>query len=348
MLTYKISPIFSVVLFITPGNSTKTYNVGSLISTHLQYITDIVIGHDKRINSRNFVSFEIFDTMAVGRAIDIPIATVDAVPNLCKFTSKIDGWRQLKSEADEDAVNCIIMGVKSGQILRNPSFDIYFPYQSRNGTQPVLLFIPGAGVDHSAYSTVASKMSREHGIIVVVISLEPFRMAASELIEISTILHAIKQVELLWADRCESDNYDLDFSLGGHSYGAYASMRIAPSLVSYLHGDTTKSLKLILWAFGSYPKYFTDLSSYKNIESQVILGSNDGIVAFDDDSWDSFRSVLPPKSTIHHIKGGNHCNFASYTVPRQFIEMNGSADISRELQQQIAINHTVTFLVKKG
>lgn len=341
----KTLSIYSLLLFITAGNSISTCDAGAIVSTPFQYITDILVASEGNIYNQDLISFDIneFDN-AVYRSLDISIATIDAVPNLCKFTSEIDRWRKLKSEADKDAVNCIISGVKTGNILRYPSFDIYLPSHDTNGTQQCLLFIPGAGVDHTAYSTVANKMSCDHGIIVVVISLEPFRMAASELIEISTILHAIKQVKELWRERHKSDDYDLNFSLGGHSYGAYASMRIAPMLVSHLHGNTTKSLKLILWAFGSYRNYFTDLSSYENIESQVILASNDGIVVFDDDSWDSFQSILPLKSTIHFIKGGNHCNFASYEVPRQFIEMNGTPDISRDIQQQIAINHTAAFL----
>jgi hypothetical protein len=349
MFPLTLPHIYCLLLFITAGNSRATFDVGSSVSIPFEYITKISVGNTDVSNSKNSFFLEINDfNNDAYTTLDIPFATIDAVPNLCKITSKIEGWRQLKSEADVDAINCIISGRKTGRMFRSPSFDIYFPSKNRNGTQPVLLFIPGAGVDHSAYSTVADKMSRDHSIIVVVISLEPFRMAATELLEMGTILHAVKTVELLWNERCQSDDYNLDFSLGGHSYGAYASMRIAPSLASYLRGNSTKSLKLILWAFGSYPQYFTDLSSYENIESQVILGSNDGIVVFDnDDSWDLFRSILPPKSRIHYIKGGNHCNFASYNVPRPFIEMNGSPDISKELQQELAINHTVAFLLQK-
>ena len=66
---------------------------------------------------------------------------------------------------------------------RTRRYDVYLPPSLNTSTdgktsndQSALLLIPGATVSHEAYSEVAGRLSDE-GFVVVVVSLEPFRLA---------------------------------------------------------------------------------------------------------------------------------------------------------------------------
>jgi positive regulator of sigma E activity len=118
----------------------------------------------------------------------------------------------------------------------------------------VLLFLPGAYVSHEAYSEIASRLSDE-GFVVAVLSMEPLRLADSRLgnTDVTTIKEIMNSItneivpstsklklkskplaNMGNADNNISNNNNkkiIEFTLMGHSLGAFAAMKLFRELV---------------------------------------------------------------------------------------------------------------------
>jgi hypothetical protein len=196
----------------------------------------------------------------------------------------------------------------------------------------VLLFIPGAYVSHDAYSEIASRLSDE-GFVVAVLSMEPLRLAYSRLgnTDVKTIKDIMNSItnEILLSksksiqsmanmgnadnnmisDKNNNNNNNssdkiIEFTLMGHSMGAFAAMKLFRELVvdnadtndtnkkdkakcnqqhhqqqqkqSSMTATATKksstmpeteiciSNKLIMWGVAAFIPFLTDLSSKSN------------------------------------------------------------------------------------
>ncbi|OEU05922.1 hypothetical protein FRACYDRAFT_257289 [Fragilariopsis cylindrus CCMP1102] len=123
-----------------------------------------------------------------------------------------------------------------------------------NNKLQVLLFLPGAYVSHEAYSEIASRLSDE-GFVVAVLSMEPLRLADSRLgnTDVTTMKEIMNSItnEILPstsksklkskplanmgnADNNISNNNNkkiIEFTLMGHSLGAFAAMKLFRELV---------------------------------------------------------------------------------------------------------------------
>lgn len=106
------------------------------------------------------------------------------------------------------------------KVLRTKKYDLYDaadPSTTKATTtkkKKALMFLPGGLVEHSAYAGIAIRLSRDYGILVVVLNCEPTRLAQPFPlfggVNASTILKLSKQVE-------QHVGYEPEWNLGGHS-----------------------------------------------------------------------------------------------------------------------------------
>ena len=265
--------------------------------------------------------------------------TVEVLPSVKTIVDRLRLWKLFRKEAESDAIEALSSAISSNLALRTSSCDIYFPSETKSdGKQKAMLFIPGLCVDHTAYASIASRMASEGNIIVAVLSLEPFRLADEHFVDLKELRKCMQTVTNLWNDRNGSKNSSLDWSIGGHSYGAYAAMRLAPDLATYLKKSAIDKIKTVMWAAGNREEFMTDLSQRDDIDAIVLLGSNDSICSLNEDSKRYLQSCLPCYTCLEYIKGANHDNFASYHCQSDTIQ------ISRLEQQKQVSRKTIGFL----
>ncbi len=341
----------------------------------------------------------------------------EILPKILIFVNRIKLWKALRIQPDEAAVQCLLEGIRKNDIARTKSFDIYFPphlslsstmsYSNSNSNlnsnsnddkhndnnvnnvknwserqkkmerQKGLLLLPGAFIDHTSYSQIARQIA-DRGLIVVVVSMEPLRLALKNLgADVNRIRHIIDSVDIEWVKKLKQlHNYNhdcsvshentnrnanddhklIEWSIGGHSYGAYAAMRLSSELKELLVSKQRRQikLKLLIWAAGNIDRFVPDLSNFDggDMEALVVLGSNDAYCNFGDGNGDVgsvrlgsalhlFLSKLPPVPKCTIIQGGTHNNFASYGG---LVEYNGVPGISRERQHQMVVRATTNFL----
>ena len=274
--------------------------------------------------------------------------TAATIPHVKTIVGRLYLWKLFRVEADQEALTSLSSNVSTGLALRTLRFDVFFPNKfkirgklEKNGKQKAMLFLPGFMVDHTSYASIASRMASEGDIIVVVLSLEPLRIADEYLADLFELKQCIRSVTKLWNRRSKNNGGSLEWSIGGHSYGGYAAMRLAPQLADYLHTSSTDKLKVVVWASGNREDFLTDLSLRDDISALVLLGSNDRICKFDSAEKQRLDSYLPSDALIQSIGGGTHNNFASY--PGQSV-VNGVPGISRMEQHKKVSSATITFL----
>mmetsp|Transcript_3589 Transcript_3589/g.5427 ORF Transcript_3589/g.5427 Transcript_3589/m.5427 type:complete len:208 (-) Transcript_3589:34-657(-) len=205
-----------------------------------------------------------------------------------------------------------------------------------------MIFLPGALVDHTSYSSIASRIAHEGNMIVVVLSLEPLRLAGESLVELNNLKRAMRSVTKLWRQRYGCNKGELEWVIGGHSFGGYGAMRLAIKLAKFLGKSSQNKLKVVVWAAGNNPRFTTDLSAYDNISTLILLGSNDAICRLNSVAEKkALISNLPPESMVHSIKGGTHNNFACYPGLAIF---NGIPGIPRTKQHEQVSDNTMQFL----
>lgn len=288
--------------------------------------------------------------------------------------NRIKMWHVLRLQPDDDAIECQNESIQKNTLLRKRHCDIYFPSvltkkksmqrkpQSKGNNhgnedykkQKVLLFLPGAFVDHASYSIIANELAAR-GIVVVILSMEPLRLALRRLGgDISDLQHVMKIVENELLKRHHHHHGEnntitgIEWSIGGHSLGGYSAMRLSPSLHDRIKRNQ-ENLKIVVWAAGTNLRFMTDLSSFTQNEMKtlIVIGSNDPLCDFSFKNKGIVKSLLallPSSSSpaqFEIIKGGTHNNFASYSGR---IEFNGLPGIPRERQHRIAVEKTVQFL----
>lgn len=102
------------------------------------------------------------------------------------------------------------------KVLRTKKYDLYDADPSTTKAtkkKKALMFLPGGLVEHSAYAGIAIRLSKDYGILVVVLNCEPMRLAQPLPlfgVNASTILKLSKQVE-------QHVGYEPEWNLGGHS-----------------------------------------------------------------------------------------------------------------------------------
>lgn len=250
------------------------------------------------------------------------VATV--VPELRAVRKVCKGWQKMRKPLEDDARDTLQERVRIGRALHTRRYDIYLPPEYRG---QALLFFPGACVPHVCYSEIAASMSDE-GLVVVVVSMEPVCMPSAGLGADAPPMRRIMQQ----VDR-DILPYPAQWSLGGHSFGAFAAMRLALEL-----GPAC----VVLWGTGPFPDATTDVSML-NCPVLVVQGSNDKMAQHTPESWHVFLQQLPPDTTRKVIRGGTHNGFASY--PNNPL-VDGIPGTTKEKQHRQVAAATTKFVFK--
>lgn len=255
------------------------------------------------------------------------IASVATVGSELRAVQKVcKGWQNMRKQVEIDAINTRNERMQCGRAHHCRRYDVYLPteYQGQ-----ALLFFPGACVPHTCYSEVAALMSDE-GLVVVVVSMEPLAMPSAGLgADAPPLRRIMRQVDREYLP------YPAQWSLGGHSFGAFAAMRLALEL---------DPQSVVLWGAGNFPDARTNVSML-SCPVLVIQGSNDKIAQHTTESWEAFLKLLPPNTTRTMISGGTHNGFASYPNNPA---VDGIPGTTKEKQHQQAATATSKFVLKNS
>jgi hypothetical protein len=180
-----------------------------------------------------------------------------------------------------------------------------------NPSQIGVIVYPGGHVDPRAYAPLAREIAAEGNLVVI--PPMPLNLAVLDINAADDIIQAYPDIQI-WV-------------IGGHSLGGAMAAEYVASHPSAVDG-------LFLWA--SYSAENTDLSGLAGLEVLSIFGSEDGDVEGIRESQDR----LPPDTMWVEIEGANHAQFGWYGVQAG----DGVATISRQEQQQIIFENSISFL----
>mmetsp|Transcript_38267 Transcript_38267/g.92585 ORF Transcript_38267/g.92585 Transcript_38267/m.92585 type:complete len:465 (+) Transcript_38267:137-1531(+) len=251
-----------------------------------------------------------------------------------------------RQPAFKSAQNLLWERIQNDRAKRLEGYDIYLPPpEKKESASPKqgIIFFPGALVSQTAYSPVAAKLS-DAGILVVVMSLEPTRIAMDVSSCHKRALLVMYEVLTLGLDISVDE-----WSLAGHSAGATMALVLASKMAPGIG-------KLIMCgiardSFGVSP-------NFKTSPTQVLImnGSEDPFVqGKTKEQWQEFQNLLPPVkeekdakaakggSEYVTIEGGNHSGFAHYG-PQTYPRPDGVRKITMEEQQDAFVQKTVEFL----
>jgi hypothetical protein len=273
-------------------------------------------------------------------AVQGGIAPVQQIAQTCHF------WKAGRRDPLPHALDCLAERVASGRCRRFGRYDVFFPPPHNNSVigqqQHAALFLPGALIAHTAYTEVAAKLS-DTGICVVTVSMEPCRMATAHLgADSKRMKRIMKRVNKLLP-------VSPFWSIGGHSMGSFAAMRIAKELFPTNDDDdaATRIWRLFLWGSANFPDTRTNLRDDELMEDfpvLVIQGSNDVLCRMDAQQLAEFQNDFPADTTIYEtIDGAAHNWFASVDQGDPFYV--GKASISMNQQQEEAVALTADFLL---
>jgi hypothetical protein len=225
-------------------------------------------------------------------------------------------------DKSDDSVN---IG-ESAEIEETKDF-IFYP--SKNNSTVGFIFYPGALIASSAYSDWHQLLAAED---VNVFSIKfPSNLA---FFDINAALRVIRQHPDITS-----------WYLGGHSLGGAMALQLISKPPNY---NLVKGIVL----FGAYPGSNVDFSQ-KDLQVLTLYGSKDGVSTIEEIVAGKSRmptsleivsttELLDTNYTSFYkkIEGGNHSNFGNYN----FQKGDSVATISREVQQQIMVEYTKSFI----
>jgi len=286
---------------------------------------------------------------------------------------------QSRKRADVSTKAGLLEKIKDGRVIHRHAYDLYLPPRedslAKLDNHPItsLLLLPGFGVHHTAYADVATQIS-EYGIPVVVVSLQPLRLAHAKLGgSMNDVRRVIKSAgtdvtkyykgNLLKQDGKSVGNIVVEWQLGGHSMGGYAALQLAEELlkngspsITLNDGSISKvGSQIVVWAAGNMIDSVPNLqstsqtSNTNDIRTLILLGSNDNIAKFTSHRHKrQLLTKLPRGSRLFSIKGANHSGFASYDEASRnssTFAINGQRDITLEAQQKEVSRRTAKWLL---
>jgi hypothetical protein len=280
--------------------------------------------------------------------------------------------------------------IRTNRAYRTRRYDVYLPPQppsaaassssssSNNNSdnhnnnnnpqqQRAILFFPGALVPHTAYAEVASRLS-DDGLVVVVVSAEPLRLAhymlGADRASMGKVMkHVQKKLRLLLLSGCDDDDDDddgnhVEWTLMGHSMGSFAAMRLFDE---FQKNDKKKrrenkpfviSNRLVLWGVAPFVPFATDLTKHEqHAKLLIVQGSNDYLRDLLQADNDALEALFPFQTNMEMIAGGTHDGFGSYVFPKSMIGVGNSGreeevEQQRQRQQEAACRLTTAFLTK--
>jgi alpha-beta hydrolase superfamily lysophospholipase len=273
--------------------------------------------------------------------------------------------QSLRAATNAAAWQSLVEGVESGRVYRTRRYDVYLPPPSAHTGTPIstsnhphaILFLPGLGVEHVAYSAPATLLSNA-GYTVVVVSAEPLLMGLPEM---GTTVSAMRRIQ----QAVERRHYHSDFSskmaarkksstparlkmtwaLLGHSMGSFTACQLAQEFCKSNMGDTEANSKVVMWGSAPFIDYLPDLSGHQRLPILVVQGSRDAIIrAFGtEELTKQFWQRLPEDTAELVLDGGTHSGFANYVA---LFPLTGEDGINNDEQHRQAVQATVDFLQK--
>lgn len=253
--------------------------------------------------------------------------------------------------------------MRQGRLTEHRRYDVFWPPKTVQTGQPVasdqplvqppeihqaILFLPGYGISHLAYSEVACRLS-DAGLAVVVPSMEPLRIAHRHLgADLSSMRRIMKRVQ---------GRKRYKWHLMGHSAGAFGAMFLYDEFHRTLINDNDAKDnillgKLVLWGCAAVVEMSTNLShleagvrDHDDTSILLVQGTDDYIVNLMKGNQEAFDRQFPSRLTsTHWIQGGSHHGFASYQPTWPKSPENESA-IPYSDQQDQACDKTLQFLL---
>ena len=220
--------------------------------------------------------------------------------------------------------------LSSQRAYRTHRYDVYVPKEINKGqTLKAIILIPGALVTHDSYSELAGILS-DDGFLVVVPSMEPCLFADPALgADMGSIRRIMKKTmkELALAEA------DIEWSLMGHSMGAFASMRLYDHFQKY-DGDI-KIRNLVMLGAAPFIEECTNLSTYNDPKENRILliqASNDALVEMLGERENELYAMFPSDALLRKdLAGATHHGFASYDANEKY---KGEEGITPEEQKK--------------
>jgi hypothetical protein len=189
-------------------------------------------------------------------------------------------WALTPYRADETALEAMRSG--GGVMVTEAREGIVF-MPDTNPTTALVLY-PGGRVEAEAYAPLA-RLIAEEGYLVVIEPM-PLYLAVFGIGRAQRALDAFPEIDS-WA-------------VGGHSLGGTMAAEFAAREPDSISG---------LVFLASYPASSTDLSDAA-LSVLSLRGTNDGLVTEQD--VEDAQLLLPPRSELITIDGGNHAGFGSY------------------------------------
>lgn len=174
-----------------------------------------------------------------------------------------------------------------------------------------IILYPGGHVDPIAYAPLAREIAVEGNLVII--PRMPLNLAVFDINVADEIIQANPHIKT-WV-------------IGGHSLGGAMAAEYVAANPSAVDG-------LFLWA--SYSAEGTNLSALSNLRVLSIYGTEDGEV----EAIRISRERLPENTLWIEMEGANHAQFGWYGEQSG----DGIATISREEQQEIILENTLSFL----
>jgi dienelactone hydrolase len=249
------------------------------------------------------------------------------LPPIQQITTTIHHWKTFRKNplSTVEFQNCL----ETNRCIRYHGFDLFLPPPNHHIKQRILhgiLLLPGALVAHTAYAPIASRLAAA-GQIVVVVSMEPCRMATPYL---GASVNRLQIIQQFIKRKVLPDIHS--WSIIGHSLGSFAAMAVAKPL---------NVTSLVLWASGNFPQLRTDLS-HSSIPMLILQGSNDKLCPLNAQKKIVNMDSFPPHAEVRIIDGAGHNGFAM--ISQGDPEMFGIATISMEQHQRKAADITLSFI----
>lgn len=171
-----------------------------------------------------------------------------------------------------------------------------------------VIFFPGGAVDPRAYAPTARAFA-EAGYFTVI---APHYGSTA------------KKVAAIMGDNTEH----ADWFMGGHSFGGVTTL-------SYLWSQPAEAIAgIYLWGASGTAVY--DVSN-KTVDALVVYADQDGLTT--ELEVEVGKPYMPNGTIYERIVGGNHAQFGYYNKLQE--DDDGTASLTREAQQQLAIDVTL-------
>ena len=265
--------------------------------------------------------------------------------------------QQSRMMAHPDAYQCLYERIQQRRAYRTYAYDVYVPPATAwnvlsdptNETQ-FILFLPGAYVEHVAYSQPAALLS-DHGYIVIVMSSEPLGIVDMHLPQfyVSNIQRIQHEMETKYANHPTVSNSCINSNKNqcrwvfmGHSMGSLSCTKLIPYF--------PKVKEIVLWGSAPFLDYMGNLSDITADDNDglrvlVVQGTKDQVIQCfcTPEMILEYWKRLPASTTkLHEIIGGTHQGFGNYI--RNIKDDNEHDSMPIQEQHSIAVQVTIDFM----